>query len=117
MILDKAQPATEENLAEVLGIDVIRHWTQDALCAQTDPEIFFPEKGGSVREAVRVCSECPVQQVCLDAALAEESADFSYGRFGVRGGTTPRERVRIAAGAVSTPLQTMPPEEPNRMAA
>ena len=26
-------------------------WQQHALCAQTDPEAFFPEKGGSTREA------------------------------------------------------------------
>lgn len=26
-------------------------WQADALCAQTDPEAFFPEKGGSTRDA------------------------------------------------------------------
>ena len=26
-------------------------WQEEALCAQTDPEAFFPEKGGSTREA------------------------------------------------------------------
>ena len=30
-------------------------WQERALCAQTDPEAFFPEKGGSTREAKRVC--------------------------------------------------------------
>ena len=29
-------------------------WQELALCAQTDPEAFFPEKGGSTREAKRV---------------------------------------------------------------
>ncbi len=28
-------------------------WRVDALCAETDPEAFFPEKGGSTREAGR----------------------------------------------------------------
>ena len=28
-------------------------WQERALCAQTDPEAFFPEKGGSTREAKR----------------------------------------------------------------
>ena len=28
-------------------------WQDSALCAQTDPEAFFPEKGGSTREARR----------------------------------------------------------------
>ena len=31
-------------------------WQERALCAQTDPEAFFPEKGGSTREAKRVCA-------------------------------------------------------------
>ena len=26
-------------------------WQERSLCAQTDPEAFFPEKGGSTREA------------------------------------------------------------------
>ena len=30
-------------------------WQTDALCAQTDPEAFFPEKGGSTRDAKRIC--------------------------------------------------------------
>ena len=30
-------------------------WQERALCAQTDPESFFPEKGGSTREAKKVC--------------------------------------------------------------
>ena len=34
-------------------------WQDRALCAQTDPEAFFPEKGGSTREAKRVCRGCP----------------------------------------------------------
>ena len=38
----------------ILGLD-IPDWTLDALCAQVDPEAFFPEKGGSTREAKSVC--------------------------------------------------------------
>ena len=33
-------------------------WQERALCAQTDPEAFFPEKGGSTREAKKVCVSC-----------------------------------------------------------
>src|SRR5262245_6116269 len=36
-------------------------WQDRALCAQTDPEAFFPEKGGSTREAKRVCRSCEVR--------------------------------------------------------
>ena len=31
------------------------NWQERALCAQTDPEAFFPEKGGSTRDAKKVC--------------------------------------------------------------
>ena len=37
-------------------------WQERALCAQTDPEAFFPEKGGSTREAKRICSGCEVRR-------------------------------------------------------
>ncbi|MBU4507555.1 MAG: WhiB family transcriptional regulator, partial [Gammaproteobacteria bacterium] len=36
-------------------------WQDRALCAQTDPEAFFPEKGGSTREAKKVCLSCDVR--------------------------------------------------------
>ena len=36
-------------------------WQERALCAQTDPEAFFPEKGGSTREAKKVCIGCDVR--------------------------------------------------------
>jgi len=63
------------------------------LCAQTDPEVFFPEKGGSVREAKAVCTGCPVRVQCLEYALAHDE------RFGVWGGTSERERRRLKATA------------------
>ena len=37
-------------------------WQDRALCAQTDPEAFFPEKGGSTREAKKICLGCEVRQ-------------------------------------------------------
>src|SRR5680860_312579 len=44
-------------------------WQDRALCAQTDPEAFFPEKGGSTREAKKVCTSCEVRSECLDLSL------------------------------------------------
>ena len=64
-------------------------WQADALCAQTDPEAFFPEKGGSTREAKRVCEACDVRQECLDYAMANDE------RFGIWGGLSERERRRL----------------------
>ncbi len=48
-------------------------WQERALCAQTDPEAFFPEKGGSTREAKKVCLACDVRGECLEYALANDA--------------------------------------------
>ncbi|ASR85557.1 WhiB transcriptional factor [Mycobacterium phage Krueger] len=61
-------------------------WEADALCAQVDPEIFFPDKGESAKPAKRVCLACPVREVCLDRAT--ERGEL----FGIWGGTTAYER-------------------------
>jgi len=67
-------------------------WQERALCAQTDPEAFFPEKGGSTREAKRICSGCDVRAECLEYALAHDE------RFGIWGGLSERERRRLRRG-------------------
>jgi WhiB family transcriptional regulator, redox-sensing transcriptional regulator len=64
-------------------------WQDRALCAQTDPEAFFPEKGGSTREAKRVCRSCEVRAECLEYALEHDE------RFGIWGGMSERERRRL----------------------
>ncbi len=69
--------------------DVELGWQERALCAQTDPEAFFPEKGGSTREAKKVCTGCEVRGECLDYALAHDE------RFGIWGGLSERERRKL----------------------
>lgn len=69
-------------------------WQERALCAQTDPEAFFPEKGGSTREAKKICTGCEVKAECLEYALANDE------RFGIWGGLSERERRRIKREAV-----------------
>nr|WP_086825862.1 WhiB family transcriptional regulator [Allokutzneria sp. NRRL B-24872] len=64
-------------------------WQEEALCAQTDPEAFFPEKGGSTREAKRICGGCAVRSECLEYALAHDE------RFGIWGGLSERERRKL----------------------
>ncbi len=69
-------------------------WQERSLCAETDPEAFFPEKGGSTREAKAVCLSCEVRQECLEYALENDE------RFGIWGGLSERERRRIRRSAV-----------------
>lgn len=64
-------------------------WQADALCAQTDPEAFFPEKGGSTRDAKKICAQCEVKAECLEYALTNDE------RFGIWGGLSERERRRL----------------------
>lgn len=72
-----------------VGDDNPLAWQADALCAQTDPEAFFPEKGGSTREAKKVCGSCEVRSECLEYALQNDE------RFGIWGGLSERERRKL----------------------
>jgi WhiB family redox-sensing transcriptional regulator len=61
-------------------------WTALAVCGQTDPEEFFPEKGGTTALAKKICRSCPVTAQCLDYALTHNE------QFGIWGGRSPAER-------------------------
>ena len=61
-------------------------WLDAGLCAQTDPEAFFPDKSGTNTDAKRTCAACDVITECLAYALADPSLE------GIQGGTTQRER-------------------------
>ncbi|WP_067687568.1 WhiB family transcriptional regulator [Nocardia jejuensis] len=62
-------------------------WYDRAICAQTDPESFFPDQGGSNREAKRICGTCLVRAECLEYALTHNQ------QYGIWGGMTLRERL------------------------
>ena len=73
-----------------------------ALCAQTDPELFFADgMGGAVHyqtaAARKVCGRCPVQAACLAWALDTGQP------FGVWGGATEDERRVMIRRAAGTP--------------
>jgi WhiB family transcriptional regulator, redox-sensing transcriptional regulator len=86
-LLEEPYASPEEEAGE-------QDWQERALCAQTDPEAFFPEKGGSTREAKRICGGCEVRAECLEYALANDE------RFGIWGGLSERERRRLRRAAV-----------------
>jgi WhiB family redox-sensing transcriptional regulator len=76
------------SLVDLFGLSEEVSWQERALCAQTDPEAFFPEKGGSTREAKKICTGCEVRSECLEYALLNDE------RFGIWGGLSERERRR-----------------------
>ena len=64
-------------------------WRDDALCAQTDPDAFFPEKGGSTAAAKATCAACDVRDQCLEYALQNDE------RYGIWGGLSERARRKL----------------------
>lgn len=65
-----------------------------ALCAQTDPSLFFPDgSGGKVKQdkelAKKVCGRCPIRVACLEWAL--ETGQHA----GVWGGLDETERRQL----------------------
>jgi WhiB family redox-sensing transcriptional regulator len=64
-------------------------WQDYANCLGVDPDLFFPERGASTREAKEVCRGCVVREECLEFALANGE------KFGIWGGMSERERRRI----------------------
>ena len=66
-----------------------RSWQDEANCMGVDPDLFFPERGASTREAKEVCRGCVVRVECLEYALANGE------KFGIWGGMSERERRRI----------------------
>ncbi len=66
-------------------------WRVEALCRDTDPELFFPigTTGAAlvqIDHARAVCLQCPVQADCLDFALSTNQDS------GIWGGTSEEER-------------------------
>lgn len=84
----------DTDLTDLFGLPDESGWQERALCAQTDPEAFFPEKGGSTREAKKICVGCEVKAECLEYALEHDE------RFGIWGGLSERERRRLKRRAV-----------------
>ena len=70
------------------ALTAIPAWVDDAICAQTDPELWFPSPGESNTEAKAICADCPVRDACLADALATRPQED----WGIRGGTSEKER-------------------------
>lgn len=69
-------------------------WRADALCAETDPELFFPTPEHSrVADAKKICDACDVTAKCLAYALAHNM------NTGIWGGLSAIERARLKRDA------------------
>lgn len=62
------------------------------LCAQVDPELFFPDSLSTINKAKRICGQCHLKDPCLKFALEHDE------HFGIWGGVTAAEREKMARG-------------------
>ncbi|MDZ7674285.1 MAG: WhiB family transcriptional regulator [Acidimicrobiales bacterium] len=74
---------------DIDGQPEIQAWQEYSNCLGVDPDLFFPERGASTKEAKAVCKGCVVREECLEYALQNGE------KFGIWGGMSERERRRI----------------------
>jgi WhiB family redox-sensing transcriptional regulator len=75
-------------------------WQNDANCLGVDPDLFFPERGASVKEAKEVCRGCMARLACLEFALVNGE------KFGIWGGLSERERRHLRRQRVQSNRRT-----------
>ncbi|WP_412753963.1 WhiB family transcriptional regulator [Krasilnikovia sp. M28-CT-15] len=71
-------------------------WRDEGLCAQSDPDAFYPDKNTSALPAKQVCAGCPVRRPCLQYALEHDE------RFGIWGGLSEKERRALKKTTTTT---------------
>lgn len=81
--------ATETTVTIDLDFEAEESWQLYANCLGVDPDLFFPERGASTKEAKAVCRACVVREDCLEYALENSE------KFGIWGGLSERERRRL----------------------
>lgn len=67
-------------------------------CKGRDRELFFPKNRAGELAAKAICRDCPVAIDCLLDELQAEGGRAASGRYGIRGGMTPEERVEYEKG-------------------
>jgi len=73
---------------QVLLDEIDKHG--EPVCAQTDPEIWFPDKGEAVAAAKKLCNTCPLKEICLEFAITNQET------YGVWGGLGAKARYKLA---------------------
>src|SRR6267154_4842318 len=77
------------DMLDTVSVQEDRRWQERANCLGVDPDLFFPERGASTKEAKGVCHGCEVRPECLEYALRHGE------KFGIWGGMSERERRRL----------------------
>ena len=70
-------------------IVVTESWKEHAACKGVDINTFFSGTAAKVNAVERYCSKCLVSDLCLNEAMTSTRV------FGIWGGTTHRDRLRM----------------------
>jgi WhiB family redox-sensing transcriptional regulator len=89
MLRPPIEGSAVSELMDLITQTLDKSWQKQANCMGVDPDLFFPERGASTREAKEVCRGCVVREDCLEYALANGE------KFGIWGGLSERERRKI----------------------
>ena len=84
--------------------DEDKSWQMLSNCLGVDPDLFFPERGASTKDAKAVCQGCVVREDCLEYALTNRE------KFGIWGGLSERERRRIRRERAQARARTAQPQ-------
>ncbi|MCP4434499.1 MAG: WhiB family transcriptional regulator [Actinomycetia bacterium] len=87
--MSQGPEAVPETVVGLEPIEPEESWQNFANCLGVDPDLFFPERGASTKEAKSVCRACVVREDCLEYALENSE------KFGIWGGLSERERRRL----------------------
>lgn len=85
--MNEAKDKMKSYLADMANDEL--EWHKEAVCAQTDPEVFYPEGNTTTKQAKAICKICPVSSECLEYALSGIEA------YGIWGGKTATERLKM----------------------
>jgi hypothetical protein len=79
-------------------VELHPEWMKLARCKETDPEVFFPERGDSTMDtlaAKRICLKCEVRVECLQYAVDNQE------RHGIWGGLNEKARRNLKGKRVA----------------
>ena len=106
--MSKSQKSYELRIPKFINDD-------DPACAQTDPELFFPQEGFdsagrniskyiNLSAAKNICNSCPLKLPCLEYALRNVE-------IGIWGGTTEEQRKLMRKGTGKRAIYKSPAPE------
>ena len=78
--------------SEIMTVTTTKGWAEHASCRGLDAEIFMATRGDllKIREAKKICEQCPVILLCREYSLHLAQ---NYDTYGVFGGWSRNERI------------------------